>query len=266
MYPLSFFACQSFNMQIKISVSLILLVFIVTHHSFSQGRDTTNANYQIKGSVTITNKGISFIPSFSLGKPAAIFDLSMGRNKLFFEPQLRFSLEGKPWSFLFWWRYRIAPSRKVAITLGAHPAMNFRTDSFLVQGANRGFIVARRYLAGELAPNYSITKTSTVGLYYLYSRGLDRGTVRNTHFLTLNCNFSNIKLGNKFYARVTPQLYYLIQDAKDGYFLTSTFSFAKQKFPLSVQSIINKRLHSDIPGSEDFLWNASLIYSFNTKL
>jgi len=38
---------------------------------------------------------------FTLGKPAAIFDLSVGNERLAFEPQFRFSLEGKPWSFIF---------------------------------------------------------------------------------------------------------------------------------------------------------------------
>ena len=75
--------------------------------------------------MTVTNNGISFIPSFNLGKPAAIFDLTMGGKKLSFEPQFRFALEGKPWSILFWWRYKLLNTDKFQIGLGAHPALSF---------------------------------------------------------------------------------------------------------------------------------------------
>jgi hypothetical protein len=247
----------------KKTALLVFVLIMLTHLSFSQKTDSTKNIFHFKGAVTVTNKGISFIPTFSLGKPAAIFDLSMGKRKLFFEPQLRFSLEGKPWSFLFWWRYKLVTDKKFALTLGAHPAMNFKTESFTVNGVPKTGIVARRYLAGELTSNYFISKNISVGMYYLYSRGIDNGTVRNTHFLTLNSNFSNIKLGEQFFARFTPQVYYLRQDGKDGFYITSMITLAKKNFPFTIQSIMNKTIQSDVPGSRDFLWNASLIYSFN---
>jgi hypothetical protein len=54
----------------------------------------------VSGAVSVTNKGISLIPSFTLGRPAAIFDLAVRKGDLGFEPQFRFGLDGKPWSFL----------------------------------------------------------------------------------------------------------------------------------------------------------------------
>ncbi|MDP9229082.1 MAG: hypothetical protein M3O67_00250, partial [Bacteroidota bacterium] len=121
---------------------LVFVFLLLAHFSFSQKTDSTKNIFHFKGAVTVTNKGISFIPTFSLGKPAAIFDLSMGKRKLFFEPQLRFSLEGKPWSFLFWWRYKLVTDKKFALTLGAHPAMNFKTESFTVNGVPKTGTVA----------------------------------------------------------------------------------------------------------------------------
>jgi hypothetical protein len=238
---------------------------MLTKFSFSQKTDSTENIFHFKGAVTVTNKGISLVPTFTLGKPAAIFDLSMGKKKLFFEPQMRFALEGKPWSFLFWLRYKLVTNNKVAITLGGHPAMNFKTETHSVNGISRKYIVTRRYLAGELVPNYFISKNVSVGLYYLYSRGLDYGAPRNTHFLTINSNLSHIKLGNQFFARFNPQFYYLRQDEKDGFYFTSALTLVKQNFPLTVQSIINKTIQTDIPGSENFVWNVSLIYSFSKK-
>jgi hypothetical protein len=247
------------------NTSLLIFVFLlITHFSFSQADSTKNI-FHFKGAVTVTNKGISLVPTFTLGKPAVIFDLSMGKKKLYFEPQLRFALEGKPWSFLFWWRYKLITNNNVAITLGGHPAMNFKTETHAVNGVSRKYIVARRYLAGELVPNYFISQNVSVGLYYLYSRGFDYGSPRNTHFLTINTSLSYIRLGNQFFARFTPQFYYLRQDDKDGFYFTHTLTLAKKNFPLTVQSIINKTIQTDVPGSQNFVLNASLIYSFNKK-
>ena len=143
--------------------------------------------------------------------------------------------------------------------------MNFKTETWAENGISKNSIVTRRYLAGELVPNYFISKNVNLGLYYLYSHCFDKGTAANTHFLTINSNFSNIKLFNDIYFRFTPQFYYLNQDGKDGVYLTSAFTLSKLRFPLSIQSIINKTIQTEVPGSENFVWNISLIYSFNKK-
>jgi hypothetical protein len=245
---------------------IFLLVFILsllTHYSFSQKTDSTKSEYHIKGAVTVASKGISFIPSFSLGKPAAIFNLSMSKRKLFFEPELRFSLKGRPWSFLFWGRYKLVSTDRFKMNAGTHLGLNFRNESISVNGVPATGLVVRRYLAGELAPNYFVSKNISIGVYYLFSRGLDDGTTRNTHFVTINSHITNLQLGNQFYASVIPQIYYLALDARDGLFINSTFNLARKNFPLSVQSIMNKSIETDIPGGEKSLWNVSLIYSFN---
>src|SRR6266487_2475474 len=128
---------------------LFFALLNLAHFSFSQRTDSTKSISHFSGTVSITNNGISLIPTFSLGKPATIVNLSMGKGKLRFEPELRFALEGKPWSFLFWWRYKLVNNNKVAITPGGHPAMNFKTETHSVNGVSRKYIVIRRYLAGE---------------------------------------------------------------------------------------------------------------------
>jgi hypothetical protein len=243
----------------KHSVLFSVVLLLRQHSSFSQTTDSITRTFHFKGAVTVTNKGISLIATFTLGKPAVTFDLSMGRKRLFFEPQLRFALEGKPWSFLFWWRYKLIANNTVAITVGAHPAMNFKTEIHSLNGVSKKYIVARRYLAGELVTNYLISKNVSAGFYYLYSRGFDYGSPKNTHFLTINTNLASIKLSNQIFARFTPQLYYF----KDGFYFTSTLALVKRNFPVTVQSIINKTIQSDVPGSQNFIWNVSLIYIFN---
>ena len=102
-------------------------------------------------------------------------------------------------------------------------------------------------------------------MYYLYSRGIDNGTTRNTHFLTLNASFSDIRLSKLFYLKFTPQVYYLKMDQQDGVYFTSAFTLANRKISLSISSVINKIIQTNITASQNFVWNVSLIYSFNKK-
>jgi hypothetical protein len=257
------------NIRLKARVSTVLLVFaffISSRAAFSQEGDNSKAIDHVGGAVTITNNGISLLPTFSLGKPAIMFDINLGNKKLTFEPQFRFALEGKPWSFLFWWRYKLVSTDKFQVRVGAHPAIAFRTASTMAMaGGVNETVVAQRYLASEFSPNYFITKNISVGIYYLYSQGFAESTTKHTHFLTVNSNFSNIKLLEQFYVKFNPQVFYLKMDAIDGFYATSTITLAKQNFPLSLQSILNKTIKSNIPAKGDFVWNVSVIYSFRNE-
>jgi len=242
---------------------LVLFFLLVAHFTFSQSTDTAKNITHFSGSASVTNNGISLVPTFSLGKPAALFMFSVGKGRLTFEPDLRFALEGKPWSFLFWWHYKVVQSGKFGLTVGAHPAINFRTFRLPVNGDSADVIVARRFMAGEVVPNYLLSKNVSVGVYYLFSIGFDINTPKYTHFVTLNSSISNICLPGNFSMRFTPQVYYLKQDNRDGFYFTSSVSLSKKNFPLSVSSIINKTISGNILGSKNFVWNISLVYSFN---
>ena len=195
-----------------------------------------------------------------------MFDINVGNKKLSFEPQFRFSLEGKPWSFLFWWRYKLLNTDKFQVKVGAHPAIAFRTvPTISMNGDTNETVVVQHYLAGEFSPNYFITKNVSIGIYYLYSHGFEEGATKNTHFVTINSNFSNIKLSEQFYMKFNPQVYYLRMDERDGYYVTVTLTLAKRDFPLTLQSIVNQSIKTNIPSRKDFVWNMSLIYSFNKE-
>jgi hypothetical protein len=254
--------CKKWSITGKTLILLILSGF--TNLSFSQNTENTKAPSHFGGAVTVTNNGISFIPTFTLNKPAAIFDLSMGK-RLTFEPQFRFALEGKPWSFIFWWRYKLIRSDRFRLTLGAHPAIAFRTITVTTDSVSQEIIMAQRYLAGELSPNYFITKNISIGMYYLYGRCFEEDAIRNTHFLTFNVNFSNIKLSNQFYMKFVPQIYYLNMDGSNGFYFTSSLTMARRNFPISISGLINTPFETEIQVNNSLIWNVSLIYSFGSN-
>ena len=104
---------------------LFFILFLINFDTFSQDK-SLKKNIEISGKAHLTNNGISLIPTFSLEKPATIFDFSFSSNKISFDPELSFSLEGKPWFFLFWWRYKIINNKKFNLKLGINPSLDFK--------------------------------------------------------------------------------------------------------------------------------------------
>ncbi|NNV57942.1 hypothetical protein [Limnovirga soli] len=252
-------------MKYCIKKHLLLLAFVsIAFCSYSQNNDSTKSITHMSGAIGVTNNGISIVPSFSLDKPAVQFNASVGKKRLSFDPDIRFSLAGKPWSMLFWGRYKVVTGSKFNMNVGAHLGLNFKTSPLAINGDTSTTTVTRRYLASEIFPRYSITKNISVGVYYLYSHGLDAGTIGNTHFVTLNTNFSHIKINDQYFLRFNPQLYYLQLDAQAGVYFTSTLTAGKKNCPFTVSSTINKIIHTTIPG-KNFVWNASLTYAFNNN-
>lgn len=239
---------------------------LLTVSTFSQQPDTAKGILQFNGAVTITNNGFSLIPAFSLGKPAAIVYLYVGGGKRFsFEPEFRYSLEGKPWSFIFIWRYKLIKKDKFQFSLGTHlPALNFISGIAVNNGTEQKIIKARRFFpVVELFPNHWINKDISVGIYYQYGYGLEKELARHTHFISLRTNFSNIRLPGPYLLKMNPQFYYLKMDKRDGFYVTSGLTLARSGSPLSVSAAMNKALQTDIAG-KGFDWNVSLVYSFNT--
>jgi hypothetical protein len=244
---------------------LVIFALINLHFlAFSQITDSAKVSLNFGGAVTVTTKGISTVPNLTLGKPAAIFDLSAGR-RLSFEPQLRFALEGKPWSFLFWWRYKLVQTGKIRLNVGAHPALSFKTKTAVIDGVATENMIVYRYLAGELSPVYLLSANVSIGTYYLYSRGIEKVLTKNTNLIALRSNFSDIKISGQVFIGFYPQIYYLKMDKHDGFYINSSVTVGKSNLPVSLSALINKRLKSDIPADNDFIWNISLRYAFNKE-
>ncbi len=258
--------CTKSNMIRKmVFKSIIVFSFLGSFDLvFSQNNDSTKRVNNFKIVTSVTNNGISLIPTFSLGKPAIIFDASMGQ-RLTFDPLIRYSLEGKPWSFIFWWRYKLLKPGKFQFTIGAHPSVLFKTINGTVNGVPTEIMRARQYVVGELYPYYILSKNINFGVYYNYSRGLAADDIRNTNFLTLRMGISNIVIFKDMYLSFVPQVYYLKMDSRDGFYITSAFMLSKKNFPFSISSVINRTLETEIV-SDNFVWNISLNYTISQKI
>lgn len=219
-------------------------------------------NFHFNGTITTTNNGVSIIPSFNLGRPAAFFDLSIGGDRLSFDPMLRFGMDGKPWTFVLWGRYKVIKDKRFSLTVGGHPAFLFQEVDMIINGKPEKMHVTNRYLAGEINTSYRITKKFSIGLYYLTGAGLQVIGAKHSNFLALNSMISDLRLVKDLNLKINSQLFFLDVDGNNGMYFNSGFTFAKTQFPVQFQAFFNQKIKSDIAG-DDLVWNLSLLYNFS---
>lgn len=227
----------------------------------------TESSLQLRGALSVTSNGFSFIPSFSLGKPATILSLNVNNGKrLSFEPEFRYSLAGKPWSFIFIWRYKLLRREHFQLTLGAHlPAISFRTVSVVRNDVRQDVLLALPFFPTlEVAPNFTIANQVSAGLFYLYGRHVDENKEHHAQLLSMRLNFTKIPLGPHMYARFMPQVFYLKTDAPDGWYTAANLVLAHTNLPFTLGSMCTKALRSNIV-TKDFQWNVSVGYQFAKK-
>jgi hypothetical protein len=239
---------------------LVILILCFTEAGFSQGGSTDKLD--LSGTISVMNDGISTVPSLALGKPAMIYNLSVGK-RFRFEPELRFSMEGKPWSFLFWFRYDVVKNDKFSFRIGAHPAYSFRTVPALINNSEQSedVIEARRFLAGDLNTSYAVNERLDIGVYYLGAHGFESSVPDYTHFLSFYSSIPNISLFSDLYLNLRPQFYYLRIDEIDGFYASTNIALGVGELPVTVSTTINKVIDTKIENT-DPLWNISLNYSF----
>lgn len=188
--------------------------------------------------------------------------LNMGK-RFTFEPEFHFSLEGKPWTFLLWGRYKVLQGEKFKLNIGAHPGLLFVPQQLSINGAPpTEIITSERYLAGELVPEYFLTPNTSLGFYYLNGNGFAESSTKRLHFLTFNANFRKINLSEKYYLRFNPQVYYLNMDGVEGFFTSSIVALSRNDFPLAIQVLANKSFRTEFPDTSKLMLSFSLIYSF----
>ena len=250
---------------IKVSKITFFITSIIlsTGMLFAQSKDSSSHKpLKLAASAAITNNGISLIPTFTLGKPAAIVNFTVGK-KLTFEPEFRYSLAGKPWSNIYWLRYKLVSKQKFNVGIGGHPSVVFSNSQITENNLRKDIIKVQRFLAAEIAPTYAVNKHLSVGVYYLTSFGSKESSIKRANFLTFNGSISKIKLFNQYHLRLNPQIYYLKMDKNEGYYYSATATISKSTAPISFQTMFNQPIKSNIIGGQKFVWNMSLIYSFS---
>ena len=256
------FAPSSEQPTMKLFLSLSFLFLLHVTSLAETPVDSTKKEIQFATTALITNNGISVVPIFTLGKPATIINFTVGR-KFTFEPEFRVSLEGKPWSFIYWFRYKLAKTPKFTWSIGAHPAIIFKTIPVTINGNNEQVLRAQRFVAAEMAQNYRFNKHVNLGFYYLVGAGSVENKTKPTNLLTLRGGYNNVDLGKGFIAGVNSQLIYLFTNGEEGSYVNASVTLTHKQSPVTLSYFYNKPINTAITGGKDPVWNVAATYAFN---
>jgi hypothetical protein len=229
----------------------------------AQKKDTTvNTTAFFKGQITLTNNGVSLVPAFTLGRPAALFDLNMGKGRFSFDPMIRFALDGKPWAFIFWLHYKPIIKKKFTLNVGANPSVVFRDVAVITNtGATQNYLTAQRFFAFEVVPTFIINKNVSISVQSLNGYGLTPDVLQHNNFLAVRSSII-LPIQNKFTLNLIPQFFYLKMDGRSGTFTNATINLYKNKFPISVNAVVSQALSGNILGNK-FLWSVGAVYNIN---
>jgi len=241
----------------------ICLLFCAVLHAqdFSQTKELN-----LSGNINITNNGFSFIPLFSLGKPATTVNLSVSGKRLSFDPQFRFDLDGmRPWSFLFVWHYKLIKKKRFQVRLGSYfPAYAFTKLDYTRNMRAVQVLTPQRFFIWTTYLNYALSKKVNLGLFYLNGRGLEQiDQTGRGNFITLRAGIKNVSLSKTLRIHFNPEIYFLKIDRNQGYYVAQTFSLSHTRFPLSLSTTMNRALNSNI-NAKTFDWNIGINYGFST--
>ncbi len=243
-------------------IKVFLLFLFCNVAVLAQKRDSLKKVEPLKASanIQITNNGVSLFPNLMLGKPATIINLTVGKKYLFFEPELRWRLNGEPWSYIFWFRYRPKRHEHFSWHVGAHPSYVVRPSQVMVNGALENRWVSQRYLAAEFVPVWHQSPKFSLGLHLLYSKSLDKTYgVQKSIYVSLQPRFPNLGISKHYYLGFFPQLFHLNLDDKKGFYYSHMLSLNRNKLPIYVSTIFTYKLNSTIAGDK-VVWNIGLNY------
>ena len=244
-----------------------LFILIISVLSVNAQDKDNSKNLFFAGNINITNNGFSFIPLFSLGKPASTINLSIGRKRLSFDSQLRFDLDGiKPWSFLFGWNYRLVQNKKFNLRLGSFfPAYAFNNLVYTRKSKNISVLTPQRFFIWNAFMSYNISNKINVGIYYLNGRGLEKiDQTKSGNFISLRFFANKLNINKSISLNLNPESYFLKIDNNKGFYLASTFSLHHFRIPFFISSTMNKSINSNL-NAKSFDWNIALNYKFKSS-
>ncbi|MFN4145883.1 MAG: hypothetical protein ACK4GN_08680 [Runella sp.] len=252
--PLNF---HSFLFLVKNSVFLIGVMFALGSMAQSNDSLRTPEPLHASANINLTNNGVSLFPNLMLGRPATIINLTVGKKHIFFEPELRWGLDGKPWSYIFWVRYRSKKTKHFSWHAGVHPSYILRENQVIVNEQLTNRWVSQRFLAGEVVPVWHHSPKFSLGLHLLASKGLDAYGVQRSTYVSLQPRFPDIRLSKNYYVGFFPQVFHLALDENKGVYYSHLLTFNKRHFPVYFSTIFTYKIKSDIP-SDRLLWNVGL--------
>ncbi len=252
-----------FLLLMKKLIVLCCLLVVASTGFAQEKKDTTREAFKLSGNLSFTTNGISPIPAFSLGKPAIFSNLSLKKKKFSYDPEMAFSIEGVPWFFNNFFRYKLIEKPKFEFRTGLNWAISYSYPQVNQNGVDQTIARGERFLWLELVPRYNISEKVAISSITFSGYNFEPGSVKRINYISIIGNFTKLPLTEKLYCNIFPQLFYLNLDgSSEGFFGSGVLSVAHKTIPLFISTQVNTTLTTSISPDPGFKWNISLTYRF----
>ena len=241
----------------KVILSLVFLFLMTSSFSREKKDSTTRSTLKASATFSLNSNGISSIPAFSLGDPAAMASLSLAKGWFSYEPTLAYGLDGRPWFIDNWFRIKWINRPSFEFRTGMNIS-SFLSEYELPDGT---ILQSERYFAFEFTGTYKFSRTASLALSYWNDRGQEPGSLKG-HFIDLIGDKSDIPLGKHVLLGVNIQLFYINYTGdNDGLFIAPKISTSVRNVPLSLYFQAIQAFTSNMSPFPEFQWNIGLGYS-----
>jgi hypothetical protein len=85
--------------------------------------------------------------------------------------------DGRPWSFIFIWGYKLVNQKRFQASIGTHfPAVPFRVLAYETLPKIKNTLEVSRVIPFEITPNMIINKNNSLSPFCLFSLALNNAT------------------------------------------------------------------------------------------
>ena len=235
----------------------LAFVFLITTVYSRENADSAKTKLKAGVTFSLNSNGISSIPAFSLGDPAAMVSVTLAKGRFSYDPTLAYGLDGRPWFIDNWFHLKLVSRPSFELRTGMNISSFFSEYKLPAETVLQG----QRYFAYELMGMYKFTPGTSLSLAYWSDNGQEKGTLKG-HFIDLTADKTDIPLGKQVLLAVNLQLFYIdYTDKNDGLFIAPRISAGLRSIPLSLFFQAIQPLTSNMTPSPEFQWNVGLAYA-----
>lgn len=245
-------------------ILFVVVAFITTNIFAWQNADSTKSK-KLKAAATfsLNSNGISSVPAFSLGNPALMASVSIGKSWFSYDPTLGYALDGHPWFIDNWLHVKLINRPGFELRTG----MNISSYCSKYAVPEGEFFRVERYFAYELAAIFRFAKNTTLLTQYWNDRGQEDWSLKG-HFLSAIAEKTDMAIGKHVLCAAALQLFYINYDSNngdndnnDGLFVAPRVAFSVRNFPVSIFSQVVQAITSNIEPFPGFNINVGIGYT-----
>lgn len=249
--------------KLNLSVLSLLLCGVIyaqpKTESISVVKPIPEKKIEMRGMVLLTHNAFAPLPAFSFDNPAIMTFLSIGWNRIKYEPEFSIGFNGQPWMWDNWLRYSLIQKSGLTIVAGLNPNLYFlstKTEN------DKTVIEAHCSVRGEVAAIFQDYQSNKYRFTYRYNNAFDFGTISG-HTIDFAVEFKRILGFSEFDISLQPQLFYFNAEGNsDGFYIGNILqlSHRKSSFLLAYQSV--QSIWTGFLEKPEYNHSLSLIYLF----